>query len=271
MRSFVLNEVENQLLENYDIDVQEGSFVKAVYNKLIKRFDNGIYAPIKTTDPQIYQQKLFNILEDAMREKDKHLKECISHIALGRKLQVIIIIDNADQRDFNTQQDAFIIAQNFAKDWHAAVFIAVRPQTFYHSKQSGALTAYPHRVFAISPPRVDVVIERRLKFALDMAEGKYPVERIKDVGVRLPTIALFLKALIYSLRHNQELIEFLSNITGGNIRKLVELVTKFIGSPNVDAEKNINIMEKENKYIVPVHEFWKAAMPGDSAYYHSLS
>jgi hypothetical protein len=126
--------------------------------------------------------------------------------------------------------------------------------------------AYPHRVFAISPPRVDLVIERRLTFALNMAEGTIPVERLKDIGLRLGNLALFLKALLYSLSQNRDLVEFLSNIIGGNIRAVIEFVTKFVGSANINAKKIIDIMEHEGRYVVPVHEFWKAALLGDFSY-----
>ena len=169
------------------------------------------------------------------------------------------------------QQAAFIVAQNLARDWEAAVFVAVRPQTFYKSKQAGSLTAYPHRVFTISPPRVDRVIERRLEFALSMAEGRVAIERLQDIEVRLVNIATFLKVLHYSLSKNTELVEFLSNITAGNIRAVVEFVTTFIGSANVDAEKIIRIMEKKGRYVIPVHEFWKAALLGEYSYYDPRS
>ena len=137
-------------------------------------------------------------------------------MAKARKKQVIVALDNADQRDYKTQQEVFIIAQNLARDWHAAVFVTLWPQTFYQSKQTGALIAYPHRVFTIAPPRTDLVVDRRLNFALSMAQGKIHIESLKAIGLRLGNIALFLKALIFSLGKNQELVEFLANITGGN-------------------------------------------------------
>lgn len=271
LHNFVLNEIEDQLYAKYGVDVQEAAFVQGVYHAEVIRFQRGLYGSLRQTNPALYEQKLIEFLEEKIQHRDRHLREAISHIARGRKKQVVIVLDNADQRDYDIQQAAFIIAQNLAKDWQAAVFIAVRPQTFYRSKQSGALTAYPHRVFTISPPRVDQVIERRLLFALNMAEGRIRVERLHDIGLQLGNLALFLKALLHSLSKNKELVEFLSNITGGNIRAVIELVTKFLGSANVDARKIIDIMENNGRYVVPVHEFWKAALLGDFSYYHPPS
>ncbi len=271
LQDFVLTEIEDQLNVKYGVDILEATFVKGVYHEDVVRFRRGIYGSLQNTNAPLYEQKLLEHLVEKIRHRDRHLKDAISHIAKHRKQQIIIVLDNADQRDYQVQQSAFIIAQNLARDWQSAVFIAVRPQTFYLSKQSGALTAYPHRVFTILPPRVDHVIERRITFALNLAEGRIQTEMLRDIGLRLGNLALFLKALLFSLEKNGELVEFLSNITGGNIRAVIELVAKFLGSANVDSQKIIDIMDRQGNYIVPVHEFWKAALLGDFSYYHPPS
>ena len=270
---FVLNEMEDQLYKFHGVDVYERQFVRGVYHSEISRFSRGIHGGLQEEHPDLYNQKLREFLEDKIKQPDRHLKEAISHIAKGRKKQMIFVLDNADQRSYEVQQSAFIIAQNLAKDWDGAVFIAVRPQTFYKSKQAGALTAYPHRVFTIAPPRVDEVMAKRLQFALKLSEGRIRMEQpaLQDIELQLVNVATFLKALLYSLEKNRELVEFLSNITAGNIRAVVEFVTRFIGSANVDSEKIIDIMESENRYIIPIHEFWKAALLGEYAHYDPLS
>ena len=271
LNDFVLIEIENQLLKDHDIDVHEEMFVRGVYNSDISRFKRGIYRGLRDQDPAGYNQKLLEFLEEKTRHRDRHLNKAISHIAKGRKKQVVFTLDNADQREYEVQQAAFIIAQNLAKDWAAAVFIAVRPQTFYKSKQVGSLTAYPHRVFTIAPPRVDLVIKKRLEFALNMAEGRINIGQLRDIQINLVNIVSFIKALLFSLKSNEELVEFLSNITAGNIRSVVEFVAKFIGSANVDAEKIINIMEDKKSYRIPIHEFWKSALLGEYSYYDPKS
>ena len=271
LNTFVLTEIEQQLLGRYKIDVLEDRFVRGVYHSDISRFKRGIYGKYRADDRSYYQQHLTKYLEEKVAQRDRHLRDSISHISRGRRKQIVIVLDNADQREYELQQSAFIVAQNFATDWNAAVFIAVRPQTFYKSKQSGALTAYPHRVFTISPPRVDRVVERRLEFACSIAEGRVPMERFQRVRLQLPNIAIFLRALLYSLTKNAKLVEFLSNITAGNIRAVIEFVTMFIGSANVNAKKIIDIMERDGKYVIPVHEFWKAALLGQYSFYDPQS
>lgn len=268
LKTFVLNEIEAQLHEKYNIDVNAFKFIKGIYASDIHRFSNGIWGEKKESNPDLYETKLLGMLDSITKEKDQHLKRCINGHAKSTKKQIIISLDNADQRDFDIQQSAFIIAQELAKDWNSTVFVSVRPQTFFKSKRSGALAAYPHKIFTISPPRIDLVIKKRLLFALSMAEGNVPIEAIDYVRVNAGNLAQFLKALISSLSENSELYEFLSNITGGNIRAAIEFVTGFIGSPNVDAEKIIKIMNEKGRYRIPLHEFTKSALLGDYSHYN---
>jgi GTPase SAR1 family protein len=116
LTQFVLTEIEEQLQSKYHIDVQEDTFVREVYKSEIDRFDNGIFGKQKLNNPNFYIEKLLLFLEEKTKQRDKHLKESVSHIEKVKRKQVIIVLDNADQRDYTVQQEAFIIAQNLAKE-----------------------------------------------------------------------------------------------------------------------------------------------------------
>jgi hypothetical protein len=47
----------------------------------------------------------------------------------------------------------------------------------------------------------------------------------------------------------------------------MSLVRRFIGSPNVEAEKIVSIHGKSGNYIIPLHEFSKAAILGDYSHF----
>lgn len=266
LRNYVIREIENQIYTKYDIDFNDFSIIKGIYASEIKRFDNSAKGQWKETNPQRYNDELIQYLDNLSKDTDQHLKKSIKYYSESTKRQFIVIIDNADQRDYQVQQEAFVISHELAQNWSAIVFIALRPNTFYRSQRSGALSAYPHKVFTIEPPRIDKIIDKRLKYALDIAEGKIPVEAFSRLNSK--NLTLFLKALLDSLQYNEELYEFLANITGGNIRKSIELTAKFIGSPNVDCEKIIEIMEHKGSYRIPLHEFSKSALLGDYGHYH---
>ena len=266
LKDFVIREIEEQLYEVHDIHLYDFDIIRGIYASEITKFDRGIKGQLKQADPKRYEEALLDHLDEMSKEKDQHLKKAINYYSKSTKRQFIVIIDNADQREYETQQQAFIISHELAKNWQSLVFIALRPNTFYRSQRSGALSAYPHKIFTIEPPRIDKIIEKRLNYALEISEGKIPIETFSTL--KSMNLTLFLKALLDSLLHNSELYEFLSNITGGNIRKSIDLVAKFIGSPNVDCEKIIEIMKRKNEYRIPLHEFTKSALLGDYGHYH---
>jgi GTPase SAR1 family protein len=271
LESYVRSEVEKQLHEKYKININSSDFIHAAYHDDIKLFNEGLYGKLAETNPNLYHEKLIEFLAKKVESNEGHLRASIQKIQKDTQKQVIIIFDNVDQRELETQQKAFIVSQGVAQHWGAIVFLSVRPNTFHQSKRTGSLSAYPNKVFYIMPPRPELVLEKRLIFALNIAEGRLPIESISSVSLNLESIAIFLKALLRSIKKNQAVAEFLSNITGGNVRSMIDFVTKFTGSPNVDSDKIIEIFQSVGDYIIPVHEFSKAALLGDYSNYEPQS
>lgn len=266
LKKYILDEIEEQLYEKYSVNLNELNMIKGIYASELKKFDSGVKGILKTIQPEQYNVELIQYLTELTSEKDRHLKKAIEFYCNSSKKQFIVIIDNADQRTYEVQQDAFIISQELSKSWKSLVFIAVRPNTFFKSKRSGALSAYPHKAFTIQPPRIDKILEKRLNYVNKIAKGKIAIKAYSSL--KAENLTLFLEALLFSLSTNGDLYEFLANITGGNIRDSIDLIVKFIGNPNVDSEKIIDIMKRNKSYVIPLHEFTKAALLGDYSHYH---
>ncbi|WP_152926577.1 P-loop NTPase fold protein [Shimia sp. SK013] len=266
-KKMVLDAIETALNDHHKIDIFNSDFVMRVYKSEIVRFDDSIWGQKKKTNFEKYQDKLFERIEELQSNKSEHIKKSLQVITKDLKRQVIIAIDNADQRTLEVQQEAFIIAQNLASEWEATVFISVRPKTFYYSRRSGALSAYPHRVFTISPPRVDEVVSKRLKFAIRIAEGKVSLPRLQAINVQLSGIASLFSVMQDAVNRNTDIQLFLENITGGNIRDLIQFMAGFFGNPNVDLQQIVEVLQHGEDFYLPIHELWKVALKGDSQYF----
>ena len=134
------------------------------------------------------------------------------------------------------------------------VFVSLRPETFHKSKTGGALSAYHVKAFTISPPRVDKVIQKRLQYAINLlAHGRIgqSIDGV-DMSVNLDDLADFLNATKISFEKNTELIEFVDNVCGGNIRLALDFIRIFVGSGNVDTGKILEIYRKSGSYTVPL-------------------
>jgi hypothetical protein len=270
LKSFVITEVREQLRDNYDIDIEERNFVRGVYHSDIQRFRKSIYSDLYESDPQRFKEKEIESLERKLTPAEEHLKQSLKHIANARQKQLIMILDNSDQRDENIQQQVFLISQEIAEHWSTTVFVTLRPETFHRSQQRGALSGYHPKAFSVSPPRVDHVLEKRLSFALKLSRGEIPIQSLPEgMGVRLSSLKSVILSFLNSLKINKELSECIDNISGGNIRLALNLVTSFFGSGHVDTQKIVKIQDEERGYTVPPHEFLRAVIFGDNLYYDS--
>lgn len=271
VRAYVLDAVPRVLRERYGVDIASGEFVEAIYDIELRAFDNGIYGSLRDVDPVEYQKQRIRFLGQKIEMSDQHLLRAFRHLSRGRGRQIILVLDNADQRSFETQQEAFLVAQEIAATQDVLLFVALRPSTFFRSKLTGALSGYQNKVLTISPPPADEVVKKRLMFAVKVAEGKIAPAALAGVRLQLGSVVSFLNATLRSIGGNADLRQFLSNITGGNTREVVELVTGFFGSPNVDSRKIVEIEETRGGYKVPLHEFTKHALLGDYAYFNARS
>lgn len=268
LRKFIIQDIKKQLLQEQKIDIDQENFVRGIYHSELSRFKRGIYGKLAEENPQDFLRKEIEFLEAKLKDEESHLKMAIEHIAKAHKKQIVVFFDNADQRDDDTQQQVFLIAQELAEHWSVAIFVTLRPETFHSSLRVGALSGYHPKAFTVSPPRVDQVIGKRLSFALKICRGEIPVKILGDnTRVKLLTLEIFISALIESLQNDGELAEFIDNIPGGNIRLALELIKAFLGSGHVDTQKIIEISQKTGRYLIPLHEFLRAVIFGDEEYY----
>jgi GTPase SAR1 family protein len=271
IKSYVLTEIPAALKRDYDLNVEDADFVNAIYYSELRDFDKGVKGALKGIDDIAYKKERIAFLAEKISRRDSHLHASLGHLAHGRSKQIILIIDNADQRTFAVQQEAFLIAQELAATRNLLVFVALRPSTFYQSKMTGALSGYQPRVLTIAPPPADEVLRQRITFAVRVAEGKIAPTALSGIQLRVKSIISFLTATLRAIHDNDSIKVFLANITGGNTRLVIELITSFCGSPNVDSEKIVRIEEEQGSYNIPLHEFTKHALLGEYAYYNPQS
>lgn len=271
IKTFILREIPRAINKASGVDIGSSNFCERLYANDLERFDGSPDGELRDELPSEYLKARVAFLNKRIDESDLHLTRSLKFIAHNLKKLIIIVIDNADQRNFEVQQQAFLIAQELANADAGLVFVALRPSTYYESKSRGAMSAYKNKVLTISPPPADEVVQKRIAFALRVAEGKEDHSRLSGIKMQLSSIVLFLRSTLRSIKSNNDIRQFLANVTGGNTRSVVELITTFFGSPNVDSEKIVNIEAETGDYKVPLHEFTKHALLGDYAYYHPQS
>ena len=265
---YVVSEMESQLLRNYNIDVQERAFVEAVHNGALNRFDTTIYSELKEIDPIGYRKERLSFLSGLVGNRDQHLRASLNHIRGTYDRQIVLFLDNIDQWDSQFQERVFLMSEGLAQNWPLTVFVSLRPDTFYRSRAEGTLAAYQPRAFTIAPPRVDVVLAKRLQFALDQLRDTSRLESFPSgVTISSDSLTAYLEVLLENFKSNERLVSLVDNLAAGNIRRALEFVSRFIGSGHVDTRKILGIYEREGDYTIALHEFLRAIIYGDTEYY----
>ena len=268
LRSFILDELDRQLLHESQIDISEAAFVRSVYHADIMRFRRSIFAERPRDASGSSADAELDHLRALVGKRDTHLRASLEHITRSHRKQVIVFIDNADQRDAKDQETAFLAAQELAATWPATVFLALRPETFHRSQQSGSLSGYHLKAFTIAPPRTDLVLKRRLAFGLRLASGEIEIRSLRHMTrLQSDNLVAILKSFLESLDFNDDLLLCIDNISAGNVREALGLVQGFFGSGHVDTEKIIRKLGESGHYYIPLHEFLRAVIYGDAKYY----
>ena len=95
---YLEQELARQLLDHYGIDISESRFVQGVYNVALSQFEKGIYGGLRDTDPAEFERRRISFLEGKISTKQEHLRQCLEHIKRARNKQIVIFLDNVDQR-----------------------------------------------------------------------------------------------------------------------------------------------------------------------------
>ncbi len=273
LREYVMDRFVDQLRTDYDIDIEENKFVRTVYEHELKSFANSVYGPLKHTNLAEYSVREMEFLQRKLDKRDQHLQASFRYITRAHKRQVVVFLDNIDQRDFDFQEQVFLIGQSIAETWAATVFLSLRPETFFRSRNVGSLTAYQPRVFTIAPPSVGTVIRKRLGYCRELVADKATRAKIMPTGLdkQAELLARYLGIVDDSFVHMNELTEFVENLAGGNVRAALGFLNTFVGSGHVDVQKILDIVEESGSYYIPLHEFARAIIYGDYRYYHPSS
>lgn len=268
LKKLILDDIERELFEKYQIDIGADQFVRSVYGAQLGRFQHSPAARLKKTKPKVYEEKEVEFLQRFLSNREEHLRSSLEFVSHSTHRQILIFLDNTDQRNDRDQEDAFLIAQEMSEQWSALVFLPLRPETFHASRQRGALTGYHTRAFTVSPPRIDHILRKRLSFGLKITRGEYAIPSLPaGVTVRLEGLQTLIECFLHSLDRSEELIECIDNIASGNVRTALDLVRDFFGSGHVDTQKIIEKYRYDD-YVVPLHEFLRAVIYGDNEYYN---
>ncbi len=268
IKKAIINVLRTQLDEFNGIDIEDDDFVRHCYYVELEKFKKSVKVKrLYDIDPEKAIEKEIEFLTEKVEEEVEHLKKSLEYICKSQQKQLIVFMDNCDQRSDKDQEAAFLISQEFASTWPMIVFISLRPETFHRTKkESGALSGYHTKAFTIPPPRLDEVVRKRLEFAQKITSGEIALSSLK-AQANFSKLHQLIEVFLYSLDTNRELLTFLNNTSNENIRKAIEIIKKFFGSGHVDMEKILDRYNDSGKYLIPLHELLRSVIFSDNIHF----
>jgi len=265
LQDHIVESITSQLEDEYGYEPYENKFIRAVYNSELNKFRKGLYGHLRASDPSRYADLEVEELVRLTVDKNRHVERSLRHLDSTAGRKSVIVLDNIDQRSKEFQDQVFVIAQALSASLRATVFVSLRPSTFFDSKLRGSLAAYQPRAFHVAPPRVSEVVRKRLKFARGQLERA--TESSSSLSLDSGDLSAYLDALDAGFATNDALVQFLENMSGGNIRLALEYLSAFIGSGYVDTQRILRVAATGDVYTIPVHEFLRSIVNGENDLY----
>jgi hypothetical protein len=268
LTDYIVDRMVEQLESAHGIRIDEGQFVRAVYNREINAFKKTLIGELAESDPVEYKRHEREMLMVHLQKRTEHVRRSLEHVRASSGRTPLVVLDNIDQRPPGFQDRIFETAHSIADSWPGTVFVSLRPSTFFESQAHGPVAAYQPRVFTIAPARTDQVIIKRLQYARQKAQetglqGVFPV----NLSIQSQDLTSYLDALIKAFTLDEDLKAMVDNMSGGNLRQALFFLYSFIGSGYVSTARVLDVAESGRVYTVPLHELLRAIIFGDADYF----
>lgn len=200
--------------------------------------------------------------------------------AMGNVLS--IAIDNVDQHKSSSptfHENVFLEANSLTKLLKTLTIVALREESFYRSDISGAFNAYYVQRYMISPPNFVTLLCYRLDYVIELlkmpeADFKKRISTNIEFGRKQVAICDFLQIVRDSIINQDPrkgISAFMSHITGGDMRKALDLFATFLVSGNTKIREMLDIYRYSGTYKVAYHQFIRAIVLGQHKYYSGES
>lgn len=198
---------------------------------------------------------------------------------------VAIVLDNVDQHSYTTpkyQERVFEYAQHFANKFKTITFITLREESFFKSTRSGVLDAYHLPMFHIESPNFEELIRKRIEYTQEFLTRQERERASYDVSPlgQWDVVKMFFVIINYSIRESRrvgsEILRFINDVSGGDMRQALRFINAFMTSGNTDIEEMMDIETRlppetpeYMHYQIPLHHIIKSIVLEDYKYYSS--
>lgn len=207
------------------------STLERLFDKELKN-ERDLAGALVTADPVVWSLKEYEALSRCKSDSVKHLLKYTNHlrhrVALGngKRLPIVIVIDNVDVATDEYQRLIFGFARQISKD--AIVVMCMREDTYGRGREPGGfLTSSPLQfVFHVRSPAFDRLLRARVSFARRCLGGHdhIPAQLRSVVSARDKLVDFLASIEGVLLAQNSEALQVIGAIAGHDMRDGLGLV-----------------------------------------------
>ena len=276
LQKSIIENIEFQFKHNFDFEDIET--LEKIYSVEINTFRKGVGKLL--VDTLEYNQELYKLIKNKQEDLEIKLKCYIRYFIKERGQFLILVLDNCDRQDRDSQLLMFDVASWAKEELKSIIILPLRDETFDNYKDTKPLdTAIKEFCFRIISPPFQKILARRVQLALDKLENtnlsanRTKIELPNDMYVTFSPkndSSIYLSSMLSSVLENDNSIrQLLTGLSGGNIRKALEMFLNFCSSGHIPNEEIIKIRNSKENYTMPNHIAIRALMRGDSRFYQS--
>ena len=232
--------------ENLKFDPFDWDGLNRVFSVEIARLKRGVLANI--TDDTQRQGMLANEVLKLSADKKAFALGLARSITGDANRPLIIAFDNVDRKESAQQLQIFQAAQWFRSETRAFALLTLRDVTFEHFKYQPPLDAFAQiSNFYIRPPRFALVLQKRLKLALDWGLSKlHKIEQTSSTGLRFlytkDQLGVFLQTVYDALFGGEQQVgRILDALAERDVRDALGMFARMLASGHFNADRVIKI------------------------------
>lgn len=248
-----------------------------VFKSIIKDFEIRYLAKLK--------KELSSVGLSSVEPNEKSLTILFSFLML-KGYTVSLVLDNVDQHSYTSskyQEQALLIAKHLTEKFKTITILTLREESFFKSSMSGVLDAFPAPVFHISSPSFEKLVRYRINYMLDLLEkNDEEIRALTRSYVKLGSSKQVLKTFFTIIKNSfrssrkkgREILRFMDDISGGDMRLALRFLRIFLVSGNTDVNEMLRIDHYDREqggmgYQIPFHHVIKSIILEHSRLYSS--
>ena len=266
---FIATESLNTLENRYSqLKLSEWERLQEIYESELSGKRRGVWRPLYEHDRKEYELRVSTFLEEQMRNKRNHLLMTVKLISKRLGLAPIIILDNPDQLDAETQKQAFLEALSISTSVPCTVILTLREETYSATRDNLPFDTHQSLIYHVTAPDLASVFRARLN-SLRTRHEDTRIELEARQGARVSGVSAveFFDMIINSIQNNSNSLLLFDCLSANDIRQALEMFRAFLTSGHTNTDEFIRTYLTSGYYSVPFHALVRSLSLRDRQFY----